>query len=62
MPNLGLLIDLRNFYTIRQQTAFNLVLTKHTALLLQDCFLWCHFLIKQCLDPLEGSRVLQDLS
>lgn len=38
MPDLSLLVDLSNFYSIRQETAFNLVLIKHTALLLHDFF------------------------
>lgn len=39
MPDLSLLVDLSNFYSIRQQTAFNLVLIKHTALLLHTALL-----------------------
>lgn len=46
MPDLSLLVDLSNFYSIRQQTAFSLVQIKHTALLLHDFFLWCHFLYR----------------
>lgn len=37
MPDLSLPVDLSNF-SIRQQIAFNMVLIKHTALLLHDFF------------------------
>lgn len=45
MPDLSLLVDLSNFYSIRQQTAFNLILIKHTALhdILHDFFLMVSF-------------------
>lgn len=62
MPDLSLLVDLSNFYSIRQQTAFNLVQIKHTALLLHDLFFYgVIFYIEHCLYTLKGSHVLQDL-
>lgn len=54
MPDLNLFLDLSNFYSIRQQTAFNPVLVKHISTFLPDLFLGCHFF--------KLSNVLQDLS
>lgn len=66
MPDLSLPVDLSNF-SIRQQTAFNMVLIKHTALLLHDFFFFFSFngvifYVEQGPGPLKGSHVLQDLS
>lgn len=54
MPDLSLLVDLSNFYSIRQQTAFNLVQIKHTALLLHDFFFMVSFFISSTAYILKG--------
>lgn len=43
MPVLSLFDDPSRFHSIIQQTAFNLVLIKHTAHYYTTIFLWCLF-------------------